>query len=191
MICLGMHYGLNTDAQRMDELSSTYDANIIAVSWTNEPPPVGKVHISTDFKTVRGLTGIINVIQRLADDTVIIILDYIWLQNGYYLENYGVDWLTVKCRLLVEAGATQIILPFDNGARTVTSGMKTMLTNVDPRLNIQFIDDPDNNPLFVATKPARIQRLLENSGKLGNEANHTAYLDSHTPFVAITLRDGY
>jgi hypothetical protein len=187
VICLAMHYGLNTDVERMHEIARIYDASIIAVSVSNEPAPANKVHVSADFKTVRGLKTLIHTIHRLTDERIIIILDYIWLQSNYYLEKYGVNWLTEKCTLLLEAGATQIILPFDNGIRTITSAMKAMLTSVDPRLNIQFLPT-DSNPLYVATDSVRIKQLLEDSGKLGNEANAIAYLDSRTPFVSITLR---
>lgn len=78
------------------------DAEIVAQKFQSE------THVSANFK--RTLKDIVrNKRPKL------VMLDYFWLQPGYYEERYGMNWLTSKIReLFVSHACNVMLLPVDS-----------------------------------------------------------------------------
>jgi len=192
IICFGMHWGHPTDAVRMHSLEQMSQSTVISVSEYSGTIPPGREHISCDFKTDRALLRSIAPRIRMATQRhIICILDYWFLQPTYYASNYGENWLSSKCDILISAGATEVILPNDFGTRSSqrsSTGMQTMLGgHQGPELKTQWIGCSDN-PLCAASNVPAVDvacNKFQPAGRPNNTVQLSLYVDPLHPFLRV------
>jgi hypothetical protein len=120
---------------------------------------------------------------------ITVALDWNWLHVRYYDSNYRLhNWFDGGIKLLLDAGADKIMLPYDGGVRHEGySCMANALSKVRPNagFNISFVKLGDN-PLWVASSSLHIQGELAGYSGGDNEANTRNFLHPETPFVLFT-----
>ena len=160
-LLLAMNRVCTSDVQRIKELQRK--GNVITVSESTVPDK-GK-HQDVDFRCPRGWRVVARISRRLVKEKqrVIVILDYFWLERGYFKARYGLDWIEYKVPLLLAAGVSQVILP--NSSDIVTSDTAK-----------KYAKAARFNPLFLATRRSGIP---SNRGK---HSTHLARLSS-PPFL--------
>jgi hypothetical protein len=127
ILLLGMNYDITgntkieqyTDTIRMNTLYDLgYDVVGLSQRWSNNqitkkgsgvvPPP----HIDAYFQEDRFFRHMkryytLGSLERIS----MVILDYFWLEIGYYTSNYGLNW-PAKCRYIFQnTGAKYVIIP--------------------------------------------------------------------------------
>ena len=118
VVALAMYWTNKRDATRLEKMQQIGGQDIVTVSTNAEVMPQGKEHVSCDFKTTRGVVPIANLIHKKKKsrkyERITVMLDYFWMENSYYPHSYGMDWFR-KAELLLNAGADEVILPWDKG----------------------------------------------------------------------------
>lgn len=161
LVALGMHTGSKSDMCRLRSVQCMYAregraASVYAVSKGNTMPALdGVEHVSADFKSMKafGTSGTIRrLVQSLATTSdVVVVLDYFWLQNTCYDEIYGDKWPR-KARQMLDAGASVVYLPLDEGSAHSGSKLDAMFAHDQLVDGIQADRVPNaENPLFRAT----------------------------------------
>ena len=91
------------------------------------------------------------------EPTIVVVLDYFWLEKDYYKTRYGMLWMSTHVNILLQAGATEVILPFDKRYEpNVPSNMEIMLKEYkqhqfkQSNVSISLIES-NANPLWVSS----------------------------------------
>ena len=150
-------------------------------------------HISSHFDTRLGRRVLRESIcgqrQAYPRATINVFLDYFFLQAGYYHKRYGMQWLSATCPTLLEAGADEVILPYDGGWSNAPSGsnMESMLAGpVHPKCTIRFISLQEC-ALWAASDQDEIATEI-NADNAGDNSFQTAkFLHPERPFVSVQL----
>ena len=148
------------DHVRLDALSDAYPG-LRVLGCTEFSPPAtchgGAVtHVSAHFR--RSLDDVLAVAPS------VLLLDYFWLERGYYEHAYGMNWLSSKLRsAFAPSSPVQLmILPVDRGdANNIVddaSGgciarMRAGMPPLPPGVTIEYVHDDDAliHPLVKAT----------------------------------------
>jgi len=140
-----------------NEKQRSADAEIVAQNFKSE------THVSANFK--RTLKDVIRDKRPK-----LVMLDYFWLQPGYYEERYGMNWLTSKIReLFVSHACNVMLLPVDSrGAvkRMYDGSFSDRPNNVC----VEYVSEADvlkYHPLVRATR-----HIDTDLRKLSNRVNH-------------------
>lgn len=140
-----------------NEKRRSADAEIVAQSFQSE------THVSANFK--RTLKDVIRDKRPK-----LVMLDYFWLQPGYYEERYGMNWLTSKIReLFVSHACNVMLLPVDSrGAvkRMYDGSFADRPNNV----RVEYVSEADglkHHPLVRATR-----YIDADLRKLGDRVTH-------------------
>jgi hypothetical protein len=153
------------------------------VYTVSEADAIGLYHRASDFKTCRGLTSTVQIINDHYGADIVVILDYFRLQKGYYEYRYGNNWITHKALLLLNAGASRIILPMDKH-----NEMRTMLSDdisVGQYREVRYVE-VDENPLWVASDSKEVSEVTQSERRTTNVNTRDRYLDEYNPFVMIS-----
>jgi hypothetical protein len=112
VIILGFNRHVETDVARTKELSKKWD--VFTVSRTAE---MGRDdHLHARFNDMGNRESqILKMIREKALRQTIdsVFLDYWWPANGYFADSYGLGWLTGWVQALLEAGAREVVLPYN------------------------------------------------------------------------------
>lgn len=180
LFLLAMNRVSASDIARVVELEKFY--NVITVSESSVLTQGD--HIDTFFKNDRTIHPILDRIEKChnAGQHITIILDYFWLQDGYYTYRYGMNWLKSggKVAQMLDAGADIIILPRDGGSKRELDHML-----IDTRLNYEEIVLKDN-PLWVGTENETVRNSLISQNRGDNSMHVSRYIDSKKPFIRFT-----
>jgi len=151
-------------------------------------------------------------------DRIVVALDWYWLQKNYYETRYGANWLTpyprrenpgkvsdAKAHKLLAAGASEVILPVDNGTTNGKGKGSLMRYVMLPALEramrrakegagttrVEYITKEEN--LFWTTTRAFGTGVLMDKGPLVefDEEQMKQYTDPTRPFVRITQSAKY
>uniref|UniRef100_A0A7R9UC82 Uncharacterized protein n=2 Tax=Pinguiococcus pyrenoidosus TaxID=172671 RepID=A0A7R9UC82_9STRA len=206
-VCLAMHPWAAVDRSRIDVLSQIAPkTHVITASefvGTRDlleelPPNLG--HVSINFSTRsrgvrRTLAPLLAIIREMNPAAAIdVFIDYFWLENDYYLLNYGTHWIGSAFELCI-AGATRFILPVDGGPRNRHgSNIRNMLRSTqisrmqwkNHRIGFYALG-LDEHPLAIATMHESLQRMLKQRGGWRYQAR--SYLHNSCPFLAVCTRD--
>jgi hypothetical protein len=151
-------------------------------------------HVTCNFASRRGhqrLAGHIKTCKTTRPlARILVLLDYYWLPTHYYASNYGMRWLETGAHSLLEAGADEVVLPFDNGERISPgeSDMAKMLSGAcHENVFLEFITC-HANPLWRGTARAHEVGALDGVRGGSNEEQTRDWLDPERPFVKCTLR---
>lgn len=176
----------------------------------------GTTHIHSFFgATDRSTRGIMKevdeyiVAHRKRFDEIVVCLDYFWLENNYYEERYGTQWLMGKNPVgtnrapgvrhsfafrFLALGVTALWLPIDDGKRNLSSNMRKMLTQFrGAKKGTQLLhvkeEFKEANPLWKAT--ALVERDAPDTlAGRSNSVVTTNYLPATGPaFLHIRLRE--
>jgi hypothetical protein len=198
LFALGMSWSRERDRIRLQMiLNQKPGRRIITVSDCLHS--AGRMrHVECEFNTVRGQKPIATRIETEREETptarIIVFLDYYWLQAHYYTLRYGLKWLEDGAHLLLNAGADEVVLPYDGGSGNLPSGsdMTTMLAGTyHPNINVKFSSLQDNI-LWLASNEEEIRTWLsENDGGHGGDNGFQTEKCLHpkTPFVTVTLKN--
>ena len=111
-LVLGFNRHTNTDVYRIETLSRMWE--IFTISRTEE---LGREdHLTAHFNDIGGRnSAILAVVRkaRLLHPIVDAFLDYWWVANGYFADAYRLKWLSHWVKLILEAGARYVILPYN------------------------------------------------------------------------------
>lgn len=125
IVCLGFGLG-ESDRIRLNNLHEfclkTTEMTIIGAneSHSQESEKLGCLyeHREVIFSSTSGLAEIIT------SNTLIVLLDYFWLQHGYYKVRYGITWAVPGGQveyLLTKTNVNQVILPLDTSHDLIQS----------------------------------------------------------------------
>ena len=165
-----------------------------------------KRHLAANFRDPKGRK---DLLDRITIETrarpgarVSVLLDYFWLQGGYYSSNYGVDWLSDAAYQLIDGGATDVILPYDFGEKNKNKCDMVMMLDGRPNrgdLNYPAIGKPhmgiqvefipvEDNPLWVASESSEIAEAMASLKNLrtDNYSQTVDWLHPTTPFVLVS-----
>jgi hypothetical protein len=189
IFALAMHWGFPRDRLRLQAMQRYTGAKVITVS--ENCAAYSLPHLEINFNCRRGIQALARsvAIEVKHGCRVVLLLDYFWCAAGYYRERYGLHWLQ-DSSILLHAGASEIILPYDKG--TGSDGMYAMLSgNIHQDICCSFIA-PCDNVLWQATNLPGIDALVGALDKCEttNSLQTTSYLHEKTPFVLVTLKDG-
>ena len=134
-------------------------------------------HVHCTFSTKRGQTDLAAHVQATRAEyshaRIVIILDYYWFQQGYYVR-YGLNnWMTRGLSLVLESGADSVIFPNDagnlNSAKKKGAQGKAMSTALAGGLCPQGVRwryiRKHENPLWLASNNEEIRtKLAEDNG---------------------------
>lgn len=125
-VCLGFALG-KSDKIRLNNLytccNSEGDKVSIVAANNSQDNTHGKSgylysHKECQFSSTSGLASVIT------SNTVMVILDYFWLQPGYYQESYSLNWAVPKGQveyLLTKTNVKKVILPLDTSNDLIKS----------------------------------------------------------------------
>lgn len=160
IMLLAMHYvesqKLESDTNRINAFldDTSDDWSVCSVDLSGSQNSYG--HISSNFKTMRGINGIIKSIQNKhnpSPEPKIIALDYFWLQNPiYYTERYGEDW-PEKSQVLFTAfkSLIAIILPIDDFEPSSMIQQMQRIRSIPSLTFFTITKDDPINPLVYYT----------------------------------------
>ena len=125
-----------------NEKRRSADAEIVAQNAKSE------THVSANFKkTLR------DIVKRT--DPKVVMLDYFWLQPGYYEERYGMNWLSSKIReLFVSYKCEVLLLPVDSRG-AVKRMYDGSFADRPAGIAVDFVSEADglkHHPLVRATR---------------------------------------
>jgi hypothetical protein len=117
---LAFHYTDDTvstqtcpDRIRLDALQDSYPGfSVSSCSEQKNRGPTRIPHVDTDFKS--SLRTALNTVRPQ-----LVLLDYFWLEAGYYIEKYGIDWFIIRGKVW-EA----FLFGFDSAAETAADANK-------------------------------------------------------------------
>ena len=90
----------------------------------------------------------------------ILMLDYFWLQPGYYEERYGMNWLTSKIRELFVSHACQVMLIPVDSRGAVDEMFNGSFDDRPNTVDIEYVSEVDavkHHPLVRATRHIDLQ----------------------------------
>ena len=123
LMVFGFNRHKETDLERIKKFSKSFVVHTVSRSYyDDEKTPKNKgdeaYHHYASFKDIsRGERSTILELVRekvLLHKHVYIHLDYFWAANNYYKNGYGVLWLEEWVQALLEAGALEVILPYND-----------------------------------------------------------------------------
>ena len=194
LFALAMCWEYSKDRLRLQMVLNTYPGTrVISTSWSQWT--CGSMpHCECNFGERKGLrTLALRITEEKRNNPFAVItvtLDWNWLHVHYYDENYRLkNWFDWGINALLNAGATNILLPYDGGIRHEGySCMANALLGVrlNAGFNISFVSK-ETNPLWVASNSEHIQEELAGFSGGDNAANTLNFLHPDTPFVLFTL----
>jgi hypothetical protein len=172
-LLLGFNRHVSTDIARTEELSKKWD--VFTVSRSEEPGredhlhaffnDLGKGKKSMILKTLRE-----KVLQHTNVD---VFLDYWWPANGYFADAYGLQWLDKWVTALLEAGAREVVLPYNKEVQEMEEKPNALAGEHIPK---------EQSALWQAThKTAGISWVFHRKKMLG--------LHKSTPFLRFAQGD--
>ena len=195
VFALAMCWAMWRDRLRLQSLMNLRpDARVLTMS-ENASKARRQQHISHHFHTVKGQTVLAQRITVEKDlrplAEVVVVVDYYWLATGYLQARYGLAlWLRSGIRRVLQAGATTVLFPNDNGK--LNRGDRCLLTALEAGmcpsdLSWSFCGHADN-VLWLASNSAAIAPVLASTPGGDNTMNTDNYLDPVHPFVCFKLR---
>jgi hypothetical protein len=109
-ILLAFNRHVATDVARTKEMEKKY--SVYTVSRVEEPGR--EDHLHAHFSDIgKPKSMILDLVRAkvLQHTKVSLFLDYWWPAIGYFADAYGVWWLSLWVRLILEAGAFEVFLP--------------------------------------------------------------------------------
>lgn len=74
-------------------------------------------HTCINFQCERGVRSLLRLLRHVrdihTDGIVTVMLDFYWLQSGYFAARYGLHWMSTTRRMIEDAGVDCVILPVD------------------------------------------------------------------------------
>lgn len=149
IMVLAMHYAPRSNESDTVRIEALMDEgwSVSSVDMWNHQDTTG--HITMNFKSLRAIRRLIKEYPAPR----VLVLDYFWLQQNYYEENYGENWAK-KAKMLFEewSGLEAIVLPIDD-PKTRSSSMRKQLKQLDASLShIEIGPDDDVHPLVRCTR---------------------------------------
>jgi hypothetical protein len=189
---LGMAHNNQRDRLRLQTLhNSNLGTRVVTVS-ENDHSIGTQWHLPCDFSGQRGQRALAASITagKIAFPRahIVVVLDYFWLPTDYYAQRYGTRWLSSGANIYLEAGAAEVLLPFDNGSKIKhgKSGMVSMLAaQRHPNIEINYIPCRAHL-LWVATEKANSLGALDRFAGGSNAQQTRDWLHPIHPFVRCT-----
>lgn len=149
VVLLGLHYRpespLESDTIRVDALVG-FGYNVLTAS---EAPSTSTRHLDVNFKLKRGIESLISYLSGVSN---MIVLDYFWLQEGYYNTRYGTNWAKKVSLLFGHPETIAVLLPDDKYGEM--SKMRDGDSGIDKYFTVLELDKAKSellNPLVFAT----------------------------------------
>lgn len=202
VLAFAMHRGSPTDGPRVDQLEK--DENAFVVTVSEKEAESDDKHICANFLTGRGIKPVAAYIREhgAGYSRVLVVIDFWWLETGYYHARYGTDWLADngkhlaekgKCYSLLQAGAAEVLLPFSGGRRNKDAGeVEDMLENFNAvpsnpgKLRVERVPSLLDNPLWAASANQDLAAIYIQHNRGSNLHQTECYLHPDAPFVRVT-----
>lgn len=149
IMVMAMHYAPRSNESDTVRIEAVMDEgwSVSSVDIWNHQDTTG--HITMNFKSLRAIRRLIKEYPAPR----VLVLDYFWLQQNYYEENYGENWAK-KAKALFERWSRleAIVLPIDD-PETRASSMRKQLKHLDASLSyVELGPDDDAHPLVRCTR---------------------------------------
>lgn len=155
------------------------------VYTVSEARAIGECHIEADFTTPVGLRHVVTKIQSVRERDVTVMLDYFWLQQSYYRYRYGMNWISTKAKILLNAGADRVILPVDRSGEL----LQMMQNEQDmSQYEAEFIALADNM-LWVCSNDPDVEKVVRTERNVHNRFMSRRYLNRDVPFLCLRKRE--
>jgi hypothetical protein len=136
IVCLG--FGVGTcDRIRLNHFQKFMRTKVIGVNecFANYEEKCEYEHREGIFSSTSGLASV------LTSNTILVILDYFWLQRCYYSKRYGMMWVVPDGQIeymLTKTNVETVILPLDTSHELITS-IKRNLTHLKRFCKIEYL----------------------------------------------------
>jgi hypothetical protein len=167
VVILGFNRHTPTDVLRIREMAKHWD--VFTVSRVRERGHPG--HLECSFVDIEKgpKSQILNLVteKSLRFNVLKVHLDYWWPANGYFADSYGKKWLTKWVQQLLDAGACQVLIPYNKEVEEMEQ---------DPHALIGEHLRREQSELWCASKKAQgIKQKFHNFKMTG--------LHAETPFL--------
>ncbi len=155
-------------------------------------------HVHCTFSGRRGQLDIAARVKtektKFPHATIVVILDYYWLQQGYYTR-YGLhEWLQRGLACVLASGADSVLFPHDAGNLNSEDTHGARGRNMSTALAAGLFPDgvlwryvpKQHNPLWVASDHKEIAAKLAKDHGGSNQHQTSSFLHPVHPFVEFT-----